>query len=212
MKQFDTLPFSVEQCRAELAEFQALLSANPELKESQDILPFFRARRHLAAFLGSRDPDIFRYDLIAFEYDLFGDFACDLVVGDSGTRTYGFVEFEDAAANSIFVQRGAKATPEWSSRFEHGYSQVIDWFYKLDDMEKTDEFEARFGARTINFFGLLVIGRSETFSDRERRRLTWRQDRTVVNSRHIRCMTFDQLAAALTERLAKLLLATQPGS
>ncbi len=211
MKQFDALQFDLEQCRVEVAELQALLAAHSELKESQDILPFFRARRHLAAFLGSYEADMVRCDRIAFEYDLFGDFSCDLAVGDSANRTYGFIEFEDAAPNSIFVQRGAKATPDWSSRFEHGYSQVIDWFCKLDDMEKTDEFEARFGARSVTFFGLLVVGRSEGFSVRELRRLAWRQERTIVNSRHIRCVTFDQLAEALARRLAQYPIAATPG-
>jgi len=211
MKHFETLAFSAEQCRKELAELQSLLAARSELKEAQDILPFLRARQHLAAFIGSRNPDIFRFDRIAFEYDLFGDYACDLVVGDSQTNTYGFIELEDAAPNSIFVRRGAKETPEWSTRLEHGVSQIIDWFYKLDDMEKTDEFEARFGARTIKFIGLLIIGRSEALAPRELRRLAWREERTVVNSKHIRCLTFDQLAAVLAQRLKNSLPTADAG-
>lgn len=202
MKHLEPVSFSADQCRTELAELHALLAAHPDLKETQDILPFFRARRHLSVFLGSREPDLVSFDRIAFEFDLFGDFACDLVVGDSVTKTYGFIEFEDAGPTSVFVQRGAKATPEWSPRFERGFSQIVDWFYKLDDMEKTDEFEARFGARSIAFFGLLVIGRSEVLGPREQRRLAWRQARVVVNSQRVRCVTFDQLAAALSRQLA----------
>ena len=202
MKHLDAVPFSADQCRKELAELHALLAAKPDLKEAQDILPFFRARRHLSVFLGAREPDIVTYDRLGFEFDLFGDFACDLVVGDSVTKTFGFIEFEEAGPSSIFVQRGAKVTPEWSPRFERGFSQILDWFYKLDDMEKTDEFEARFGARSINFFGLLVIGRSEPLAPRELRRLAWRQSRVLVNSRHVRCMPLDRLAAALARRLA----------
>jgi hypothetical protein len=209
MKQFDSLQFDSARCREELAEFQNLLAAHPDLKESQDILPFFRARRHLSVFIGSRDPDISRFDRIAYEYDLFGDFTCDLVVGDSVTRTYGFIEFEDAAPGSLFVQRGVKATPEWAPRFEHGYSQIIDWFCKLDDMEKTDEFVDRFGGPTVKYFGLLVIGRNQSIGPREMRRLAWRQDRTVVNSQHIRCLTFDQLAEHLAERLKVYSLAAR---
>jgi hypothetical protein len=149
MKHLDTLTFDAKQCQQELGELQTLLATHAELKEEQQIVPFFRDRRNLAAFLGSLYPEIIRTDRIAFEYDLFGDFSCDLVVGDAGSGAYGFIEFEDAAPNSIFVRRGAKSTPEWSSRFEHGYSQIIDWFYKLDDMARTGEFEARFGSPTI---------------------------------------------------------------
>jgi hypothetical protein len=203
MKTFDEIQFNPDQCRQELAELQSLLASSPDLKEAQHILPFFRERRHLSVFLGSSEPGIIHYDRIAYEYDLFGDYVCDLVVGDSVTRTYGFIEFEDAASNSIFVPRGARAAPEWSPRFEHGYSQIIDWFHKLDDMGRTEEFEVRFGSAPVKYFGLLIVGRSETLTPRERRRRLWRQDKTVVNSKHIRCLAFDELAADLTLRLSQ---------
>ena len=35
-----------------------------------------------------------RFDLLAWEYDLFGDFSCDLVVGDSVRKAFNFIEFE----------------------------------------------------------------------------------------------------------------------
>jgi len=57
----------------------------------------------------------------------------------------------------------------------------------------------------------LIVGRSETFLPRELRRLAWRQDRTVVNSKHIRCLTYDQLADALGERLKIYPLVAQAG-
>jgi len=43
------------------------------------------------------------------------------------------------------VAKGAKATLEWSERFEHGFSQVPDWFWKLNDRTPTSEFAHRFG-------------------------------------------------------------------
>jgi hypothetical protein len=201
MKHFDPIVFDLRQCRREVSQLQALLAANPRLSERKDILPFFRARRQLSAALGCLESHIVRFDRLAFEYDLFGDFACDLAVGDSKGKVYGFIEFEDASPGSIFVRRKGKSTPEWSPRFEHGFSQITDWLCKLDDMERTDEFEDRFGRRPVHYSGLLVVGRSEGFAPRELRRLTWRQERTVVNSRHIRCLTFDQLAGLLDEFL-----------
>ena len=27
-----------------------------------------------------------------------------------------------------------KATPDWSPRFEHGFSQLVDWFFKLHEI------------------------------------------------------------------------------
>ncbi len=82
---------------------------------------------------------------------LFGDFACDLVVGHSAQNAFCFIEFEDAGPTSLFIQRGKRVTRDWSPRFEHGYSQIIDWFHKVDDMRRSDDLIARFGTRSISF-------------------------------------------------------------
>jgi hypothetical protein len=67
----------------EVAELRRWLDQNPTLAEKGQILPFFRAHRHLAAFVGSYSRDVRRFDRIGFEYPLLGDFSCDLIVGDS---------------------------------------------------------------------------------------------------------------------------------
>jgi hypothetical protein len=164
-------------------------------------LPFFRARNHLSAYLGSYHPGIVRYDLVAHELPLFGDFVCDLVVGDSKSKAFAFIEFEDAAPESIFVKKGAKATPEWAPRFEKGFSQLVDWFFKLHEQGPTPTFESLFGSRTVQALGLLVIGRTETLAPREVQRLWWRQEHVVVHSKQVYCKTFDQLCEDLLDRL-----------
>ena len=203
MKNFSALEFDQSLCRSEIGELQQLLQRRRGLSERDDIIPFFRKRQHLSAFVASYHPDIIRRDRIAFEYDIFGDFASDLVVGDSINRAYCFVEFEDAATNSIFVAKAGKNTPEWSPRFERGLSQIVDWFWKLDDLERTDDFENRFNGRTIDYIGLLIIGRNENLELRERRRLEWRQQKMIVNSKHIYCVTYDKLCADLSARIAR---------
>jgi Domain of unknown function (DUF4263) len=181
-KGFTRLQWDPEKCRKELEAFRKLLGGTGTLKEKAEILPFFKANVHLSAFIGSCDSDITLFDLFAHEYALFGDFLCDLVVGDSTTKRYVFVEFEDAAPNSIFVPK--KATPEWAPRLEHGYSQIVDWFWKLHDMEKTDEYADRFGTGA-RYFGLLIVGRTENLGPRELRRLEWREEMARVNSKYI---------------------------
>lgn len=159
MKFFEPLTFDGKGCLKELRALRKWLERRPHLSEQKHILPFFRKRAMLSAFLGSYNPDVIRFDRLAFELSLFGDFTCDLAVGDSVKNAYSFIEFEDAGPNSLFVKQGAKATRAWSPRFDHGYSQIIDWFYKLDDMKKTDAFVACFGARTISCTGILVVER-----------------------------------------------------
>ena len=158
MKRFETFSFDLQACHEELNAFRTLLHERDELKERRDILPFFRTRTHLSAFIGSYFPYLVYPDRIAFEYDLFGDFRCDLAIGDASSEQYCFVEFEEATASSLFVSHSSKATPEWSPRFEHGFSQVLDWFWKLSDMEGTTEFAHRLGG-SASYEGVLIIGR-----------------------------------------------------
>jgi hypothetical protein len=68
-------------------------------------------------------------------------------------------------------------------------------------MQKTDEFEGRFGKRTIEYFGLLVVGKDEVLGPKEMRRLAWHQEKVIVNSIKVYCVTFDQLYNDLKERL-----------
>jgi Domain of unknown function (DUF4263) len=202
MKELDEISFNAVSCQIELAEFRELLNEKDELAEKEDILPFFQKNKHLSAFLGTYHSQVSVPDRIAHEFSLFGDFSCDLVVGDSRTHAYCLIELEDAKSNSIFTKSG-RMSPHWSSRFERGFGQIIDWFYKLADTEKTDEFENKFGARKIDPMGILIIGRSQFLEPREEKRLQWRQKFVLVNSQRVLCLTFDQLLEDLEFRLRR---------
>jgi hypothetical protein len=205
MKEFTRIRFNLEQCRQELAAFRALLDGKQELEERADIEPFFKASPQLSAFLGSYGWGITHCDLLAFDYQLFGDFSCDLVVGDSARKSFGLVEWEDATAGSLFRQQGRKATPEWATRFEHGFSQIVDWFWRLDEAANPDEIEDRFGDRRPQYFGLLVAGRDAHLAHpRERRRLQWRTRKVQVNLLPVWFVTYDQLYEDLSAQLRKL--------
>jgi hypothetical protein len=201
MKHFDTLAFQPEQARKEVLELHDLLAAKKARKEQSDFLPFFRQRPQLSALCGSYNSYFTRLDRIAWEYDVFGDFTCDIAVGDSVRKTFAFIEFEDAGPRSLFVRKGKKATREWSPRFDHGSGQLIDWFCKLHDRRGSDEFEVRFGKRSIDFMGILVIGRNHYMDAGERLRLEWRREHVVVHSRKVHCVTFDELLEDLLARL-----------
>ena len=143
---------------------------------------FFQAHRHISALIGLYNPVIARFDRVAWEYPLFGEFRCDLAIGDSVTKAYTFVEFEDAGPRSLFVKRGDRTSRAWSPRFDHGYSQVVDWFYKLQVMTDSADMEARFGKRSIEYTGVLVVGRDHHLQTGEQLRLKWRREHVIVNS------------------------------
>ena len=209
MKRLEEINFEYELCRQQVGEFRALLESRTELAEASDVLPFFRDRRHLAVLLGMFNTRIAWADRIAYEFDVFGDFACDLVVGEWGTGSYCFVEFEDASLNSVFDRQGKKATRDWSRRFDHGCSQIVDWLHKLNDLSGGHDFVTRFGRPLINYETVLVIGRDQHLDEGERQRLEWRSNNVVVNSKRIHCLTFDQLLSQLSTRLSVLSLVAQ---
>jgi hypothetical protein len=69
-------------------------------------------------------------------------------------------------------------------------------------MAHTDEFEARFGGRHIDYFGVLVAGRDADLAHpRERRRWEWRSQKVLVNSFSIQCVTYDGLYHFLSAKL-----------
>ena len=201
MKSLEPFAFNPLTCREELRELADHLQENTVLHERRHVLPFFRERKHLSVFLGSYITYFSSFDRIAFEYDLFGDFKADLVVGDSQSGRYLLVEFEDANPKSIFESKKGKATPEWSTRFEKGYSQLIDWFWKLSDMKQTREFMNRFGPEVVDFYGMLVVGRMGDLEQKERDRLRWRRSRVLVDTTRIICITYDELLKDLDNRL-----------
>ena len=196
MKHFDTLVFDQKTYERELAEFEQFLNKTTTLQEQADILPFFRHRRHLAARIGSAVHNLKQPDKIAYEYDLFGDYVCDLVVGSSQTDDYCFIEFENATVDSIFTKKKGRYEPYYSCRFEQGYSQIADWFYQLTDVSES-QMTKRFDKPRINYYGVLIIGRSAFLSENEQKRLNWRRRHFVVHSQYIVIYTFDQLLALL---------------
>jgi len=82
MKSLEPLLFDYGKVLKELTEFEQLLFTKDELREMEDILPFFKNRKHLSAFIGSLNSNIVQFDRLAFDLSLMGYFSCDMVVGD----------------------------------------------------------------------------------------------------------------------------------
>ena len=197
-------PFAFDHAlfEAELSALGILLASKAHLSETDDIQPLFKAGRHLSAFLGTFAPDIGPATEMAFEFPFFGDFRADLLAGSKSAGHFCVVEFEDGGPDSIFKKQLNRANPEWSGRFEHGFSQLTDWFFNLDDYKKSHGFTKTFGYGHISFTGLLVIGRSAGLDDMKRTRLRWRSDKVLVDSNAVICVTFDDVYEIFQKRYA----------
>jgi hypothetical protein len=58
---------------------------------------------------------------------------------------------------------------------------------------------------------VLIIGRDQHFQACERLRLEWRRDHVVVNSKHVVCVTYDELLEDLLFRLDQYTVAGTAG-
>lgn len=201
-KSLEEIKFDPAECRKELDAFKKLLDSKKQLEERKDIQEFFRNRKQLSAFIGTYAPDIGPAELIAFEFPFMGDFFADIVLGNRNSGTFCVIEFEDGKSNSIFRKVRHRSTTQWSPRFEHGFSQLVDWFWALDDFKKTDRFASDFGHGYIRFMALLIIGRNSGISDSDRKRLRWRSEKVRIDSHLIECLTFDDLYEYLNMRIS----------
>ena len=122
MKNLTPHSLDTKNCRKEWKEFEAFLASKPILNERKDILPFFKARSDLSTLICNYFPKIKNPNRFAHEYEIYGDFIADLVVGDSSGHHYLLVEFENGAPDSIFKKKKGKSTPDWAPRFEGAYS------------------------------------------------------------------------------------------
>ena len=206
MAQLKTFALSKRQAKAELKSFKALLDGKGkgDLGEANDLLPFFDVSEHLCALMGTYNPRIIDYKniSIAREFSIFGDHRADLVIGDRKSHQFCFIEFEDARSTSIFNTAAAKTTPDWSTRFDHGFSQLIDWILWLENNKGNTAYKGRFHSASIQFAMLLVIGRDRDLADPAlRERFEWRSESVVVASKKVDCITYDKLYEDLSTRL-----------
>jgi hypothetical protein len=181
----------------QLNAFAALLNSDADLDERRVIQPFFKDNKHLTAYIGTLYLNIAVATEICFEFDLAGDFRADILLGSKEHKQFCVVEFEHGKQDAIFKKQPRRKNPEWSARFEHAFSQIVDWFCSLEDQRNTAAFQNTFGAGEITFAGLLVMGRKNSLNDPQMRRLAWRTNKVLIDSNRVTCITFDELHAAL---------------
>lgn len=193
--------FNLKTCERDLEAFKNLLSDPIREFEEAELQKFFMDHPNLILLMGK-----FGHNLNPCSYkdelNLFNEFFADFSVSNKKKNTYVFVELEHAKRNSIFNQVSNKGTTriEWSPVFEHGYSQIINWFYRLDDYSRTNKLEEEFGVKKFDYVGILIVGRKEFIPIGHRGRLDWRNNHIQINLKPIYCYTYDDLCNELEEK------------
>src|SRR5208337_2338690 len=109
----ETIVFDPARFQQELQAFDALLKSKPDLSEVKDIQPFFKKSKHLTAYLGTFALNIAVATEICFEYEFFGDFKADILLGSKREKEFCVVEFEDGKQDTIFKRQKKRKNPEW---------------------------------------------------------------------------------------------------
>ena len=202
MKGFDKIDFDPTICREELKALDDLLAQNETLSEKEDVLPFFRKRRHLSAHIGTYHGQLSQSNCVAYEFDVLGEFGADLVVGDNRSSDFVLIEFEDAQPDSIFKSK-KRYRSHFARRLEKGFSQLVDWMWHLQDLSQTGKFEEVFGDRQPDFKPVLILGRSAFLNEdeREQQRLDWRAQNVSISGKLVPILTYDQLAKDVGQSL-----------
>lgn len=194
---------NLRQLHDDLAALDKLLLDNAELNETGpgSLQQFFTARPNLLLLMAHAFcPGLLPATYLP-ECSVLQEFRADYAMANKDRSKFLFVEFEDAKKDSIFTTKTSSPSHtsfQWSPRFEHGYSQIVDWYFRLDDYQKTSKIEEHFGAAKMDYVGILVLGRDRFLKNAGlTQRFTWRRAHTVINSQHLHCFTFDELAREL---------------
>jgi antiviral defense system Shedu protein SduA len=142
-----------EKLLQEVELFRKFLATNP-VGERAQFLPFFAQHPQLCGFLATMNDSVRAGTQVKSELSLWGDFTCDLVVGNLDDAAFVFIEFESAAQRTLFQSRPGRKNSHWGLRVEHGVSQVIDWLFRINTEGPSDRMERDFGARHITIMAL----------------------------------------------------------
>ncbi len=187
--------------RKEVDEFSFLLgSKNSHIEK--EFLDFFSRSSHLAAAIGTINAAINAPDLVAVERTIFG-FRCDIAVGQSTTADFTIIELENAESDSIFrTRRGQRAFPYWSNRFEAGFSQLVDWAWRIEhERPPAVTLEPIFGTTDPEIHYVLIIGRDQYLDAASRARLKWRRKNNSIANRLTTIWTYDDLLGFVQRRV-----------
>jgi hypothetical protein len=113
------------------------------------------------------------------------------------------VEFQ-TGTDPIFIRKAGKCTLEWSSEFEAGFSQLIDWFWALDYMKQTPKYKANFHPNNDEppvIWPMLIGCRGNGLDYYEKVRLRWRTDKVLIDSKMVFSLTYDLLCQQLADRI-----------
>lgn len=193
MSQFLKIALDFTRAEKELVEIKEFLDRNATFQEWQ-ITAELKKRPHVSCLIGSLIAGVPRPDVYKFEFQLLGVFRADLVVGSSREGRFVFVEFEGGEKTSLF-DRGTIQMRDWSHQMEHGFGQLVDWAWAIQDGNNTRILRNAFGCDIAAAASVLVCGRKAYMDATEQSRFDWRTHNIRLGGMPSTCMTYDRLVS-----------------
>ena len=205
---FKKISFNPTDCQNELDDVKALFSKTPDINEttgsglySGGLQGIFRKRKQLFALMGK-----IVFGEIATKWNdevKFGNFRADFILANDKENKVCLIEFENAKKESIFRKKTLSkktVTYEWAPRFEHGYSQILDWKYYSIEEKASVKNDFQVLPKEIEF--ALCIGWNKHLQQSNfQERFDFRKNKVTIESKTFYCMCFDSFVDELQEKL-----------
>jgi hypothetical protein len=192
MPQLQRIRLDFNAAETELADFKEFLDGNPEFSETA-VVSLLKSKLNLCCLLGSMVAGVPKADVYKFEFQIQGVFRADFVAGHLQQQRFVLVEFEDGGRHSLFGPRGTNQMRDWSSRFEHGFGQLVDWAWARGDVGNTQIFQSAFECNDMYPIFVLICGRDAFMDATERKRFAWRYHNVDLGGAKAACLTYDGL-------------------
>ena len=204
-----TFNFSRKLLDTAANELRQLLDVHKPIKERREL----EEKEHLQTFFNNHpivlctlahlvEMSELDVDEMQFEFDLWGNFRCDIGFGNSTTNTYCLIELEDAKKDSIFAKKPVRH-PKFSDRINRGQSQIEDWIWKIDSLKNnSNEIKELFDSDHPTITYLLIIGRNH-FIERHslKERFKFKKE---MHSKIMKYLTYDEVLLYLENSIKKI--------
>ena len=183
-------------CKTQLEGLKTKITGCSSIEE-KDLQQFFIDNPQLLAIMGQL---LFHEPTYYWQKEAnFSKFRPDFVLLNEKKDKLALIEFEDAKESSIFEKKtesDSSVSYKWSTRFNDGYSQILDWMYAAsigDNLKDTFGFvpvDDNVHLRYALFLGWeKKLKRKGNLMDR----FVFRKGRESIDGKTVYCSGFDQL-------------------
>jgi hypothetical protein len=148
MSQLRSIKFDVRKAERELKTFERFLQRHAFFKERK-VVAVLKKCPHLCCLVGPLVAGLPVPNVYKFEFQIQGLFAADLVIGNLDSQLFVLVEFEGGEKNSLFGPKSTIQVRDWSRHTGHGFGQLIDWGWAIDDARNNVALKNAFGCEQI---------------------------------------------------------------